>query len=119
MMIRVPFDSDLNKVRKAIKKVGIEMQEDPVLGPQFLEPLKSQGAVDTDSSGFVTSVKFVSRPGEQFVLRREAFARIQKAFAENGIEFAAPRITVDSEDEGERQAAAGAMARKMEAEAGH
>jgi len=117
MMIRVPFDSDLNKVRKAIKKVGIEMQEDPALGPLFLEPLKSQGAVDTDSSGFVTSVKFVSRPGEQFVLRREAFARIQKAFAENNIEFAAPRITVDSDDEGERQGAAAAAVRRMEAEA--
>ena len=62
--------------------------------------------MDTDGSGFVTSVKFMPRPGEQFALRREAFSRIQRAFEENGIEFAAPRITVDSDDESERQAAA-------------
>src|SRR3546814_15154686 len=96
--IRVPFDTDLNKMRKAVKKVGEEMQADPELGPMFLQPLKSQGAVDTDEQGFVTSVKFTSRPGEQFILRREAFARMQKAFRESGVEFAEPRVTVASED---------------------
>ena len=94
--IRVPFDTDLDRVRKVIKRVGEEMAADPELGPRFLEPIKSQGAVDTDESGFLTSVKFVCRPGEQFVVRREAFARIQKAFEENGIEFASRRVTIDS-----------------------
>ncbi|GAB4224090.1 MAG: mechanosensitive ion channel [Kiloniellaceae bacterium] len=110
--IKVPFDTDLNKMRKAIKKVGQEMEADPELGPMFLQPLKSQGVFDTDDTGFITSVKFMSRPGEQFVLRREAFARIQKAFKESGIEFAAPRVTVDSDDEEHRQAAAAAAAAK-------
>src|SRR3546814_9399272 len=91
--IRVPFDTDLNKMRKAVKKVGGEMQADPELGPMVLQPLKSQGAVDTDEQGFVTSVKFTSRPGEQFILRREAFARMQKAFRESGVEFADRKST--------------------------
>lgn len=110
--IRVPFSTDLNKLRKAVKKVGEGMLTDPELGPKFLQPLKSQGAVDTDQSGFVTSVKFMSRPGEQFILRREAFARIQKAFQESGIEFSEPRVTVDSEDDNRHQtgSAAGAAA---------
>lgn len=93
-------------MRKAIKKVGQEMQADPELDPLFLQPLKSQGAVDTDESGFATSVKFTSRPGEQFILRREGFARIQRAFQANAIEFASPLITVDAEDENARHAAA-------------
>ena len=108
--IKVPFDTDLNKMRKAIKKVGEAMEADPELGPMFLQPLKSQGAFDTDDTGFITSVKFMSRPGEQFILRREAFARIQKAFQESGIEFAAPRVMVDSEDDEHRHAAAAAGA---------
>ena len=108
--IRVPFDTDLNKMRKAVKKVGEEMLADPELGPMFLQPLKSQGAVDTDEAGFVTSVKFMSRPGEQFILRREAFARLQKAFRQGGIEFSEPRITVESEDDNPRQAGAAAGA---------
>lgn len=110
--IRVPFDTDLNRLRKAIKSVGQEMQEDPVLGPLFLEPIKSQGAVSTDDSGFMTSVKFMCRPGQQFAIRREAYARIQKAFAANGIEFASRRVTVDSEFEGAAaEAAAAAVTR--------
>src|SRR3546814_15735544 len=80
------------------------MQADPELGPMFLQPLKSQGAVDTDEQGFVTSVKFTSRPGEPFILRREAFARMQKAFRESGGEFAEPRVTVESGDENGSQA---------------
>lgn len=115
--IRVPFDTDLNKMRKAVKKVGEEMLADPELGPMFLQPLKSQGAVDTDEAGFVTSAKFMSRPGEQFILRREAFARLQKAFQKGGIEFLEPRVTVESGDDGARPhagaAAGAAMARKQ------
>src|SRR3546814_16672188 len=101
--ISVPFDTDLNKMRKAIKKVGEEMLADPELGPMFLQPLKSQGAVDTAPSGFITSIKFTARPGEQFILRREVFARIQKAFQANGISFSEPRVTVASETDAARQ----------------
>ncbi len=104
--IRVPFDTDLNLMRKVIKRVGQELAEDPEIGPLFLQPVKSQGVVSTDDSGFVTSVKFMSRPGEQFLIRREAYARIQKAFAENDIEFASRRVTVDSDEEDSHAAAA-------------
>jgi len=41
--LRVPFETDINVLRKIIKKVGVEMMEDPELGPDLLEPLKSQG----------------------------------------------------------------------------
>lgn len=98
--IRVPFSTDLELLRKTIKKVGQELQADPEVGPLFLEPVKSQGAISTDNSGFVTSVKFMSRPGQQFMIRREAYARIQKAFEKAGIEFASRRVTVNSEESG-------------------
>jgi small-conductance mechanosensitive channel len=97
--IRVPFTTDLELLRKTIKRVGQELQQDPDLGPLFLEPVKSQGATSTDDSGFVTSVKFVCRPGQQFVIRRQAYARIQKAFEAAGIEFASRRVTVDSDED--------------------
>jgi small-conductance mechanosensitive channel len=108
--IRVPFDTDLDLMRKVVKRVGQEMEQDPVLGPMFLQPIKSQGVVSTDDSGFLTSVKFMSRPGEQFLIRREAYARIQKAFADHGIEFASRRVTVDSEGPDSHVEAAAAAA---------
>jgi moderate conductance mechanosensitive channel len=108
--LRVPFDTDLELVRKVIKRVGQEIQDDPELGPKILEPVKSQGVIQVDDSGFVIGVKFITQPGEQFMVRREAYARIKKAFVQNGIEFASRRVTVDSDAEGNGRAAAAGMA---------
>jgi hypothetical protein len=36
------------------------------------------------------------RPGEQFLIRRKAFAAIQNAIKENGIKLAIPRVVVNS-----------------------
>jgi small-conductance mechanosensitive channel len=109
-LLRVPFDTDLEKVRKVIKKVGQELAEHPDLGDLFLQPLKSQGVTDVDDSAFIIGVKFVCRPGEQFMIRREAYARIKQAFVQNGIEFASRRVTVDTQSGGEGSAAAAAAA---------
>ena len=38
-------------------------------------------------------------PGEQFVIRRKAYAMIKKEFDENGIKFAFPTVQVASETE--------------------
>jgi small-conductance mechanosensitive channel len=39
-------------------------------------------------------LKMMTKPGEQFVIRRRAYAMIKKAFAENGIEIALPTVQV-------------------------
>ena len=38
-------------------------------------------------------------PGEQFVIRRKAYAMIKQAFDENGIKFAFPTVQVAGEGE--------------------
>ncbi len=107
--LRIPFDADLEKVRKLIKKVGLELEQDPEHGPNFLQPVKSQGVNRMDDSAFIVRVKFMAKPGEQFTLRREVFRRIQEAFAKNGIQFAPRRVIVDTEG-GQAPAAAAAAA---------
>ncbi len=94
--LRLPFDTDLEKVRKLVKSVGQTMLADPELGPNFLQPLKSQGVHRLDDSALVIRVKFMAKPGEQFVLRREVYRRLQEAFYANGIRFAPRRVLVDS-----------------------
>ena len=37
------YDSDLEKVRKLIKQIGLELQQDPEFGPNIIEPLKIRG----------------------------------------------------------------------------
>ncbi len=108
--LRIPFDADLEKVRKIIKKVGQELMEDPEHGPHFLQPLKSQGVNRMDDSAFIIRVKFMARPGEQFTLRREVFRRIQEAFTEQGIHFAPRRVIVDTGGQPLAPAAAAAAA---------
>lgn len=113
--IRVPFETDVDMVRRIIKKVGEQMLEDEELGPLFLEPLKSQGVNRMDDSCFIIRCKFTSIPGNQFYMRREAYARIQAAFEEKGIKFAPRRVIVEtatpqSAGDAQKIAAAGAAA---------
>ena len=112
--VRVPFETDINKVRKLVKNIGIEMMEDELLGPMILAPLKSQGVNRMDDSALIVRCKFTAVPGKQFLVRREAFTRIQLAFAENGIKFAPRRVVVDAPTPELATAATAAVAQQEE-----
>jgi len=108
--LRLPADTDLEKVRKLVKRLGEELLTHPEYGPQFLQPLKSQGVHRMDDDAFIVRVKFMARPGEQFVLRREVYRRIQELFGRNGIHFAPRRVIVDAAAHPETAAVAAAAA---------
>jgi moderate conductance mechanosensitive channel len=92
--IRIRFDSDLDKIRKIIKKINKEMMQDEEIRKVMLSGIKSQGVRQMDDSAMILRVKYKTLPGEQFVVRRELYHRIQKAFREKGIEFAHRNVTV-------------------------
>ncbi len=103
--MRLPFETDIEKVRKIVKKVGQELMAHPEHGKNFLQPLKSQGVNRMDDSAFIFRVKFMAKPGEQFLLRREVYRRVQEALAEQGIHFAPKRVIVDTVGMSPEQAA--------------
>lgn len=43
----------------------------------------------------VVGVKFMAKPGAQWLIRREAYQRIRDAFEANGISFARRDVTVN------------------------
>ena len=90
----VPFDTDQDQVRKLFKKIGQEMMEVPELAEVLINPFKSQGAADVTDVGIVIRGKFSTVPGGQFIIRKEAYNRVQKAFEANGIEFARKEVRV-------------------------
>ncbi|MGI9402005.1 MAG: mechanosensitive ion channel family protein [Rhizobiaceae bacterium] len=94
----VPFDTDIEKVRKLFKKIGQQMMEDPELAKDFIQPFKSQGVADVDDVGIVVRGKFMTKPGAQWIIRKEVYARVQKAFEENGIQFARKEVRVHIPD---------------------
>jgi len=92
---RVRYDADVEKIRKIIKKkVYNVIAEDAELGPKLLEPIKSQGVRELDDSAMVMRVKYKTKPGDQFAIRKEVYRLMQEAFKAAGIEFAHRNVTV-------------------------
>lgn len=109
--LTLDYDSDLEVVRKTIKRIGAELLEDPELGPSIIEPLKMQGIEQMADYGVQIRLKFMTKPGEQFGVRRKALAMLKKTFAEKGIQFATPTVHVSS---GTADVAASAAAAQLQ-----
>jgi small-conductance mechanosensitive channel len=92
--LRLTFDTDVERVRKLLKKLGQSLLSHPEIGGNFLQPLKSQGVVEIDDSALVLRVKFMTRPDEQWVTRKVVYAAIQELFRKEGIRFANREVTV-------------------------
>ena len=97
--LRVTYDTDVERLRKLIKRLGQDLLEDPELGPKFLQPLKSQGVIQMEDSAMIIRVKFMTRPGDQWGLRTKVFARIRELFEREGIKFAHREVTVRIADQ--------------------
>jgi moderate conductance mechanosensitive channel len=95
--IGVTYDSDLTLAKKLIKQIGLDLAKDPEFAPLILEPLKMQGVDELGDYAVQIRAKMMTMPGEQFVIRRQAYAMIKKAFDENGIKFAFPTVQVAGE----------------------
>ncbi|WP_051309199.1 mechanosensitive ion channel family protein [Desulfogranum japonicum] len=101
--LEFPYDTDVEKVRKIIKRVGQAMLLDEELGPDFILPVKSQGVYEITNSVMVIRVKFTAKPGRQFLIRREAFRRITEALAAKDIHYAHRKVIVEVPQNGQNQ----------------
>jgi small-conductance mechanosensitive channel len=103
IVIAVAFDTDLIKVKKLIRQVGNELLAEPEFAPHIIETVKMQGVEEFGDYGIRLRLKIVTRPGEQFPIRRKAYQRIKELFDQNGVKFAVPKVQVA---EGEEHVAA-------------
>ena len=92
---RVPFDTDMQLVKRLVKKIGVELKENPDFKDSIIETLKSQGVRRMEEFNMVIGVKFMTKPGEQWVIRREAYHKVRDAFEANGIGFAERNVKVE------------------------
>jgi len=83
--------------------------------------LKSQGVRRMEEFNMVLGVKFMTKPGEQWVIRREVYHKIRDTFEINGINLAQRSVKVEvlnSElDERQKKAAISAAQEAVEAPA--
>ncbi len=103
--INVGYDTDVDKARKIVKKIGQQLADDPEFKSIVIEPLKMQGVQNFGDYGIELRIKMKTRPGEQFTMKRRAYVLIKKAFDEAGITIPVPTVSVR---EGESHAAAAA-----------
>ena len=97
----LPYETDLEKVRKIIKKIGQELMEDPEYGQNMLAPLKSQGVKRVENGVLVIGTKFMCKPREQWLLRRIVYQRVRDKLYENGIQLAHRRVQIELPEDSE------------------
>ena len=78
MSIGVTYDTDLDAVKRIVKEIGRVLQDDPEVSPHILETLKMQGVEQFGDFAIQVRLKMRTRPGEQFVIRRRAYALIKR-----------------------------------------
>ncbi|MDQ6432582.1 mechanosensitive ion channel family protein [Mesorhizobium sp. LHD-90] len=94
MTLTVTYDSDIEAARKIVKKIGQELAQDPEFADNTLQPLKMQGVDSFGDLGIVLRMKLMTKPGQQFGIKRRALVMIKKAFDEAGIKLATPMVQV-------------------------
>lgn len=112
LTLRLTYGTDVEQVRRLIKDLGKRLLDDPEIGDKFLQPLKSQGVYAMEDSAMLVRVKFMTRPGDQFIIRKRVYQEIRDLFASEGIHFAHREVTVRLADEGlpaDRKTMAGAV----------
>jgi len=92
--LRVTYDTDVEQVRRLVKKLGQDLLEDPVIGKDFIQPLKSQGVIEMQDSAMIIRVKFMTKPGDQWLARKRVYEEIRSLFEREGIKFAHREVTV-------------------------
>jgi small-conductance mechanosensitive channel len=85
----LPFarNTDLEKLRKAAKKIGADMMEEPEFKAQLIEPFKMQGIADVTNNSLLVRFKFTSRPGNPNAIQNQAVTRLLGVLPELGIEL--------------------------------
>ncbi len=84
------IDTDVELLRKTVKKIGLEMMAEPAYARELLQPLKMQGIVDIKDGALVLRFKFTAKPLNPSLIQRVAIRRMYDAFPDKGIQFAKP-----------------------------
>jgi small-conductance mechanosensitive channel len=82
--------TDVELLRKTVKKLGTDMMEEPTFKPILMQPLKMQGVVDIKDNAVIVRFKFMARPKNPSLVQRMAIRRMYESFPALGIHFATP-----------------------------
>jgi moderate conductance mechanosensitive channel len=113
LTVGITYDSDIDRARKLIKQIGLDLAKEPEFAPLIIEPLKMQGVDALGDFAVQLRLKMMTLPGENFIIRRQALAMIKRAFDANGIKFAYPTVQIAGDGEPSASAAAAQQALRL------
>jgi small-conductance mechanosensitive channel len=90
----VPFDTDIQHVKKIVKRINKEIKAIPELAGGMLGDIKSQGVKAMEEYGMRMRIKFMTKPGHQFTIRKLVLAKLRRYFEEEGLQFAYRKVSV-------------------------
>ncbi|WP_250645619.1 mechanosensitive ion channel family protein [Salidesulfovibrio onnuriiensis] len=90
----VPFDTDIQQVKKIVKEINKEIKSIPELAGGMLTDIKSQGVKAMEEYGMRMRIKFMTKPGSQFTIRKLILAKLRRKFEEHGLQFAYRKVSV-------------------------
>ena len=80
--------TDVELLRKTVKKIGLAMMEEAAYKPILLDPPKMQGVVDIKDNSVIVRFKFMARPKNPTLVQRMVIRRMYEQFPALGIQFA-------------------------------
>lgn len=80
--------TDIELLRKTVKKMGLDMMAEPAFKSVLMQPLKMQGVVDIKDSSVIVRFKYMARPTNPGIVQRVAVRRMYDTFPALGIQFA-------------------------------
>lgn len=92
--VGVAYREDTDRCFEVLRKVGADLERDPVYGPKLEEPFEYPGVERLDESAVLLRMMVRTKPHEQWLVTRELRRRVKRAFAAAGIEIPYPHRTL-------------------------
>jgi small conductance mechanosensitive channel len=81
----VSYREDMDQVMAIMRRVAVELRQDPEFGPRILQDLEMAGVNEWANSAVVIRARLRCQSQENFVIRREYLKRLMQAFDAEGI----------------------------------
>jgi moderate conductance mechanosensitive channel len=94
--LRLGRDTDLEVLRRTVKKLGQELTLDEEMAAQVIEPLKLQGIAEVADNALIVRLKFTALPANSSWVQRTYLRHLYERLPQNGIEFANAVVSVQA-----------------------
>ncbi|HTQ70621.1 MAG TPA: mechanosensitive ion channel domain-containing protein [Acidocella sp.] len=85
--IMVGYHEDIDRVTAVLKEIGAKMRAEAAWGAMMRDDLQLYGLDSFNELGLVITGQIRTGPGQNSSVRREFYGRVQRRFAEEGIEL--------------------------------